>query len=234
MENSVEALKIAFAVFVFVLALTVAFIVLAQAKSTADTVLYHTDKTNFQETIHEGSNIVGVDDLISTLFRYYKESLSVTIRDSGGRIIAIFDTGIEIDCNSTWRTSNEKTIERIKEFVTGSDGDNTDGIVFNSSFDYDNLSNYHYDNRVRRNVLNTTNVCALYDLPTFLNENNRTMQNATFEKTFIEGTVDGEYNTPGNYKYVDAPEGSTLPDDDTTIQITPGSKKVYITYQLTN
>ena len=233
MENSVEALKLAFAVFVFVLALSVTFMVISQAKRTADTTLYYTDKTNFQEAYHNGTNIVGVDDLISTLFRYYKESLSITIKDRSGTIIAIFDTGIEIDC--TWRGSNSKTLERIKEFVSGNDT-TTDYITFNQDFNYEPVEddednvNYHFDNRVMRNVLNTTSVCAKWDLPTFLSNNNENMQTARFKKTLVETTVDGEYHTPSNYTL----DGEDLIDDGTTIQITPGTKKVYVTYQLTD
>lgn len=81
MENAADALKIAFAVFVFVIAITVAFSVIAQAKSTADHVLFYTDKTNFYEHLEsQGSNReVLVSDVISTLYRYYKESISVTV-----------------------------------------------------------------------------------------------------------------------------------------------------------
>ena len=219
MENSAEALKFAFAIFVFILALTTVFMVISQAKSTSDTVLYYADRSNFQQTYQNGSNIVGVDDLISTLFRYYKESLSITIKDSAGTIVAVFDTAIE--GNATWRATNEKTLERIKEFINGDDKDNKDGITF-KKFTYTDPNNYDYDNKIRHYVLNSnsTDVCASCDLPSLI-END--WQNARFIKTFVEGTVDGEYHTPSYYG---------LPDDGTSIPITPGTKKVYITYQL--
>ncbi len=47
MENAVDALKIAFGVLVFVIALTVAFALLSQAKATSDIMLFASDKTNY-------------------------------------------------------------------------------------------------------------------------------------------------------------------------------------------
>lgn len=84
MENAVDALKIAFAIFVFVVAITVAFSVISQAKSTADHVLFYSDKTNFYDNLYskgekEKNRVVSVSEVISTLYRYYKESLCVTV-----------------------------------------------------------------------------------------------------------------------------------------------------------
>lgn len=81
MENAADALKIAFAIFVFVIAIAVTFSIISQAKSTADTVLYHSDETNFYEHVASGTGNreVSVKEVISTLYRYYKESVSVTI-----------------------------------------------------------------------------------------------------------------------------------------------------------
>lgn len=81
MENAADALKIAFAIFVFVIAIAVTFSIISQAKSTADTVLYHSDETNFYEHVASGvgNREVSVKEVISTLYRYYKESISVTI-----------------------------------------------------------------------------------------------------------------------------------------------------------
>ncbi len=81
MENAADALKIAFAIFVFVLAITITFSIISQAKSTADVVLYHTDETNFYgySDSKKKNRVVSVSDVISTLYRYYNESISVTV-----------------------------------------------------------------------------------------------------------------------------------------------------------
>lgn len=81
MENASDALLIAFAVFVFVIAITVAFSVISQAKSTSDYVLYYADETTYYDHVDskDYNRTVSVSEVISTLYRYYKESLCVTI-----------------------------------------------------------------------------------------------------------------------------------------------------------
>lgn len=49
MENAADALKMAFAVFVFIIALSIVFSLIGNVKETADTVLYYADKTNYYE-----------------------------------------------------------------------------------------------------------------------------------------------------------------------------------------
>lgn len=82
MENATDALKIAFAVFIFVIAITITFYFISQAKNTSDTVLYYADDTNFYEYTDsaETNRTVSVAEVISTLYRYYKESVAVTIK----------------------------------------------------------------------------------------------------------------------------------------------------------
>ena len=48
MENGVQALMLAFAVLIFVIALSVTFTTFAQAKHTADVVLKYSDREYFQ------------------------------------------------------------------------------------------------------------------------------------------------------------------------------------------
>ena len=89
MENTTQALQIAFAALIFILALTVTFSTLAQAKQTADTVLYYSDRENFQELTklnpkdyEDGGRTVGIDTVISTIERSTKEKFSVKIIDT--------------------------------------------------------------------------------------------------------------------------------------------------------
>lgn len=46
MENATDALKMSFAVFVFIIALSIVFSLISQAKETADAVLFYSDKTS--------------------------------------------------------------------------------------------------------------------------------------------------------------------------------------------
>lgn len=85
MENAVDALKMAFAVMVFVIALTVSIIFFNNIKATSDYILYEKDETNYykyQGAIGKASEnrIVGLETVIPTLFRYYKENYTVVFK----------------------------------------------------------------------------------------------------------------------------------------------------------
>ena len=78
MENAVDALKIAFGVLVFVIAITVSFMLFSQAKSTSDIVLYSSDKTNYYTYENDKlESIVGIDTVISELNRCYRGDLII-------------------------------------------------------------------------------------------------------------------------------------------------------------
>lgn len=86
MENGADALLIAFAVLIFIIALSVSLVTLAQAKSTADVVLFYSDRENFQiplkddpENIENGGRTVGIDTVIATLYKCKRENFAVNI-----------------------------------------------------------------------------------------------------------------------------------------------------------
>ncbi|MBO5413929.1 MAG: hypothetical protein J6A29_06635 [Clostridia bacterium] len=122
MENAVDALKIAFAVFIFVMALTVSIVSFNNAKSTADVILYTKDKTNYYEyetAIGKASEnrIVGLETVIPTLFRYYKENFTVVFRkanydDTTGKLtniqyLPVYETSSNVDL---WADSYENDV----------------------------------------------------------------------------------------------------------------------------
>lgn len=107
MENVSDALKMAFGILVFAIAITILFMTVSKAKSTADVVLYYSDKTNFYE--HQDSagadRKVGIAEIVATLYRYYNESVAVTIVmgsdsyyfDLGNEsYIKVYDNGTEL------------------------------------------------------------------------------------------------------------------------------------------
>lgn len=99
MENAADALKMAFAVFVFVIAITSLFIMVSKVKTTSDIMFYYNDKTNFHEhtSSSETNRIVKVADIVATLYRYYKESVAVTVvlREGHPEDTYYFDLGYE-------------------------------------------------------------------------------------------------------------------------------------------
>ena len=115
MENAVDALKIAFGVLVFVIALTVAFALLSQAKATSDIMLFASDKTNYYTYSKDADDaegrLVGADVVISSLYRYYKESVVVRIVE--GTNITEFNT--ETDEGLSQKERKKKVNDWIKE-----------------------------------------------------------------------------------------------------------------------
>lgn len=213
MENAVDALEIAFAVFVFVIAITVSFQVISQAKSTADIVTYVSDETNYYAyNDNTDETIVGFDTVVATIYNYYTESIAVIIKDSDNKLIALFDSSVEKDSGAVWIGSSEKFRERIKYTIEGVNDTTEIGgsqVKIDPSFD---------DNTPRTE---SNNILAKEKLINYKDEK--------FIVTFEETTYSGEYNTPDDYETID---GDDIPDDGSTIQITPGGKKVYITFKV--
>lgn len=105
-ENIADALLMAASVLIFVIALTVVFSLISQAKTTADTVLYSYDDTKYYIDDLEGitfttanesdrNRTVNMETIIPTVYRYAKEHYGVTIFDKDGTIIARFDETTE-------------------------------------------------------------------------------------------------------------------------------------------
>lgn len=98
MENAVDALKIAFAVIVFTLALSLTMVMFTQARETSDIVLQASDVSEFIEYIsvedyQEGtSRIVGMETIIPTLYNYYRENYTVVFLDSDGSYLELYNT----------------------------------------------------------------------------------------------------------------------------------------------
>lgn len=84
MEDAVDALKLAFSVFVFILGLSIVFNMFTRAREVSDYVLEHTDNTYFAEYVDANDNdlkgrTVGIETVIPTLYRYYKEKFSIDV-----------------------------------------------------------------------------------------------------------------------------------------------------------
>lgn len=97
MENAADALKIAFAIFVFAMAIMLSVSVVGQAKQTSEIVFKLNDKTTDYEYITaddynaEEQRIVGFETILPTIYRYAKEQYAVTIFDKDGNPIVRYD-----------------------------------------------------------------------------------------------------------------------------------------------
>lgn len=123
MENAADALLIAFAVLIFVIALTITFTTLGQAKSTADVVLFYSDRENFQtplpgnpDDFEYGGREVGIDTVIATIARCAKEKFSVQIIDGSNEYKFEYDIQTEEDIKTEIdRFIKEHTGTRYRE-----------------------------------------------------------------------------------------------------------------------
>ncbi len=136
MENAADALKLAFAIFVFLLAFTVLFNTASLARITAETLVVESDETTYytyipgdDSIINREANgvitrIVTLDEIIPTIYRYSVESYGVTLIDKNGKIITRFDTDTETMCNifdmpGTTIEEKQKLINEINNYVLG-------------------------------------------------------------------------------------------------------------------
>lgn len=94
MENLTDALKIVLAVFAFVLALSVAILMFSQLNETSKIILHSSDITNYYEyeiaTNEEQSRIVGLETIIPTLYKYYKENYTVLFLNVDGKPLPLY------------------------------------------------------------------------------------------------------------------------------------------------
>lgn len=108
MENASNALLMAFAVLIFIIALSITLNTLSQAKTTADIVLFYSDRENFQTSLKDdainvsnGGRNVNVDTVIATIYRCAKEKFSVKIRDDGTEYIFEYDIQTQEEIKAT-------------------------------------------------------------------------------------------------------------------------------------
>ena len=82
MESAAEALKLGFAVLVFVMALSISIFMFSQARETAEIVLQSSDSQRYYEAIETGTEnrIVGFETVIPTVYKYDKERYKVTFK----------------------------------------------------------------------------------------------------------------------------------------------------------
>ena len=121
MENASDAIVIAGAVLIFVIALTVAMTVFSQARSTVDTVVYASDRTNYYEYLEMDisnnikNRIVGLETIIPTLYKYYKENYTVVFLDENGKGLELYKTQTNKD---NWaKHEKEDGVYAIKDFT---------------------------------------------------------------------------------------------------------------------
>ncbi len=86
MENAAEALHMAAAVLIFVLALTISINVFSEARMTSQTLLDYNDR-EYEYTYVEDNGttkrIVGLESIVPSIYKAYKENYKIVFDDDG-------------------------------------------------------------------------------------------------------------------------------------------------------
>ena len=100
MENAVEALKIAFAVMMLVLALTLSISSFSQANLAIDAIITMRDRENdytYVEPTKDLTRTVGIDTIVTSMYRAIDQNIEIYFKKSNGDLIPLFyETQIDI------------------------------------------------------------------------------------------------------------------------------------------
>lgn len=178
MENASQALRMGAAVIVFMLAISLFFHSFSSTKKASDSILKIQDKQAYLESdgvenilyksdsgvtadttnySSEGNRIVGIDSVISTIYKYDKEKFGVTIFRGDGELIARYDSSTEslmnnwnnilnsyVDDEGTTRNPKQEFIVNLNENLTCG----INGSIFTPNINEDDLTKLYKLNGV--------------------------------------------------------------------------------------
>lgn len=98
MENAADALKMAAAVLIFVLALGISISSFSQARYTAEILMQYADRDTVTQYVGgsaNGTRIVGKETIVPTIYRAYKENYRVQFYEADGVTPIVLYTKVE-------------------------------------------------------------------------------------------------------------------------------------------
>ncbi len=94
MENATEALKMAAAVLIFVLAISITITAFGQARISAKTILDYKDReydyTYVDYDVNQTKRIVGAETIIPSIYKAYKENYKIVFVDKNGNGMELY------------------------------------------------------------------------------------------------------------------------------------------------
>lgn len=253
MENAIDAIKIAFGLIVFAIAVALSVFVIGQARVASEVIFHLNDKSEFYDYAtssnieHTENRIVGLETILPTIHRYAKEQFAVTIFDKSGNPIVRYDLwteGFMTNWNqvlknkdvegSTEKQSYDEVKERLQR-VQNVVNTTIPGLNKNKEFDMNNLNNLYRvsssanpminvgapwigDNekilaRVKTDMLGTT---YSNNLITYQGKNLQSYKEKKFIEKFLEIST----------------SGTTITDEEYSLETVKGNKKLEIIYIL--
>lgn len=235
MENATDALKIAFAVMIFVMALTVSIVMFSQLNTTSKIVLSGSDITKFyeyEEASNQKNRVVGLETIIPTLYKYYKENYTVIFLKSDGTPLPLYKT----QTNKTlWGSGTINLSEKLigKYYKNNSD----DNPI--CAFDVDEETIRHEPwtgslNDYKKNIDCFLNGEKFY-YPSGAKNNDGSVKNYNYKNELGTGGFIGKYAGKQFYEMIGEYSYNVGTDEEQYIsELLKGRKKRVIIYQLTN
>lgn len=251
MENAVDAIKMAFGLLVFAIAVMLTFSVIGQARTTSDAVLAMNDKTEFYDyATAEDYNaienrIVGFETLLPTIHRYAKEQYSVTIFNTDGKPIVRYDLyteGFMANWNEILKRKNYSDSNAINQYNEVKERLDQVQYVVNKDLNTNvNIMDYIDSSLYKgKTDVNTINIVSPWM---------GDPENDTVERIEADMTTGGEYQKNGVkyygknlFQYKDrkfkekfieiATSGETITDGNDSVETIRGNKKLEIIYIL--
>ena len=138
MENIAEALKMAFAIIMFVLALGLSISSFSQARETIDSIITLRDRETsytYVEASSAENRIVSAETIVPTLYKAYKENFEIRFYSQDGSALELYESkdpnGVTssihiIDLEKEQHANLESAIAQLDELLAGDDySDNT-------------------------------------------------------------------------------------------------------------
>lgn len=134
MENAADALKMAGAVLLFVLALSIIILAFGQVRQSADTIIDYKDRETFYinsdyyYTGEDSERTVNLETIIPSVFRAYLENYKIVfegiqpiykIKDSSGGWIEKYSLDLETNKNTEYENVVLANDDQKREFLCG-------------------------------------------------------------------------------------------------------------------
>lgn len=256
MENAVDALKMAFGIIVFVIAIALAVSVIGQARVASEVVFHSSDKTEFYEYATEntvtdvtqnGDRIVGIETIIPTIHRYAKEQFAVTIFDKEGNPIVRYDLWTE-GFMSNWNqiVKNHNKVESDSNAYEELESRlQTIQNAVNKTINKDRTINVEDDIQKLYGVYSNTNTTVTVAAP-WVGDNEKIQKRITADMLGNQYEINNIIYNPNkekklrNYessKFIEkfleiTTNGETVTDDGYSLETIKGNKKLEIIYIL--
>ena len=142
MENAAEALKMAAGILIFVLALTLCISSFSLARETIDSIVTLKDRETtytYLESNAREDRIVGVETVVPTMYKAYKENFEIHFKDTDGQESLVLYKYVDqngneipmsiIDLEKENHANSERAIRRLNYILRGHAGDDYDRNV---------------------------------------------------------------------------------------------------------